>query len=138
LARSGPGGPAHVPLRESVLFIGTQFSNLYTTVDIRSRTSRETFPTAQLERLRRPDPQLRQLVWAAGKYSTALGASVASSCVDCDTCKYSTTVGASAYSKCTDCPANSLSPSASNLLVWCQCNAGYTGVNGGTCTVCVV
>ena len=38
---------------------------------------------------------------------------------------------------CSDCPADSLSPAASTAVTSCQCNKGYTGTNGGTCTACL-
>ena len=34
------------------------------------------------------------------------------------------------------CPGNSSSPPASNLITQCQCNPGYQGVNGSTCSLC--
>jgi len=39
-------------------------------------------------------------------------------------------------SDCALCPANSISPPGSVLLQDCKCNAGYTGPDGGLCTVC--
>jgi hypothetical protein len=40
-------------------------------------------------------------------------------------------------SACTDCPANSISPVGSTVSTSCQCNTGYTGADGGTCTACL-
>ena len=37
---------------------------------------------------------------------------------------------------CLHCPPNSLSLEASTTLSACQCNGGYTGANGASCTIC--
>ena len=37
---------------------------------------------------------------------------------------------------CQSCPANSLSPAASPNVTLCGCNAGFSGPDGGPCTVC--
>ena len=39
--------------------------------------------------------------------------------------------------KCTSCPLGSSSPPGSDAATDCACNAGFTGTNGGTCTICV-
>jgi len=67
----------------------------------------------------------------AGKYSTDPAANSSTVCIDCVAGKYSmdSTV-------CTDCPADSTSPSRSDAIEDCTCNAGYTGNDGGTCTAC--
>ena len=38
---------------------------------------------------------------------------------------------------CIACPPNSCSPADSIDITACQCNAGYTGPNGGTCSQCL-
>jgi len=38
---------------------------------------------------------------------------------------------------CQYCPSDSSSPLASTLRTACQCNAGYTGEDGGTCSACL-
>jgi hypothetical protein len=37
---------------------------------------------------------------------------------------------------CSSCPANSDSPPGSSALSSCKCNIGFTGIDGGTCSVC--
>jgi hypothetical protein len=37
---------------------------------------------------------------------------------------------------CSSCPANSDSPPGSSALSSCKCNTGFTGIDGGTCSVC--
>ena len=44
---------------------------------------------------------------------------------------YKNTTGSAA---CTDCPVNAYSASSSTLLTSCQCNVGYYGANGSSCT----
>jgi len=41
-----------------------------------------------------------------------------------------------AYGECLGCPENSVSPHSSSAITACQCNAGFTGPNGGPCTQC--
>ena len=40
------------------------------------------------------------------------------------------------FGTCMQCPANSISPFASLAVTACQCNAGYSGMDGGICTQC--
>ena len=70
----------------------------------------------------------------AGKYKTSSGSVV---CTDCAVGLYSVAVGATASAVCVSCPANSNSEASSSVIAACTCNAGFTGVNGGTCTACV-
>ena len=50
---------------------------------------------------------------------------------------YENTVWAQAQiQSCAPCPADSTSPAGSTADTDCQCNAGYSGVDGGTCTPC--
>jgi hypothetical protein len=70
----------------------------------------------------------------AGKYKNTRDNAA---CSSCDAGKYSATEGASQASACLSCPALSSSPSGSDLPTKCQCNAGYTGTNGGSCTACL-
>ena len=70
----------------------------------------------------------------AGKYKTSAGSAV---CSDCGAGTYSVTVGATDAGVCVACPGDSHSPSSSSAGAACLCNAGYSGANGGTCSVCV-
>ena len=54
-------------------------------------------------------------------------------CVSCSAGKFQSTAGSSA---CSWCPANSNSPEMSDKQTACTCNAGSTGLNGGTCSKC--
>ncbi len=86
----------------------------------------------------------------AGKFSAATGASTAGTCQDCAIGKFSAEIAASVCTncaagsyaaltgslECTSCPRNSSSPSGSSALTACQCNAGFSGANGGTCSAC--
>jgi hypothetical protein len=67
-----------------------------------------------------------------------------SSCVNCDT---NVVCGAGTYksvctgngattSSCESCPSNSNSPSNSDHILFCSCNNGYIGSNGGSCVAC--
>ena len=40
------------------------------------------------------------------------------------------------FGVCLGCTANSMSPVSSSTITACQCNAGFNGPNGGTCTQC--
>jgi len=68
----------------------------------------------------------------AGKYKSVTGNAT---CTNCLAGEYSTTVGATS-NMCSVCGANSNSPVGSAEIAACQCNAWYTGANGGTCTHC--
>jgi hypothetical protein len=69
----------------------------------------------------------------AGKYKTASGSA---GCTSCGVGTYSASTGATAASTCVTCPGNSNSPSSSDAVVDCTCNAGYTGPDGGPCSPC--
>ena len=69
----------------------------------------------------------------SGKYKTALGNAVCTSCGETNT---STAAGATNTSTCAACPANSNSLAESSNATACRCNAGWTGPNGGLCTQC--
>ena len=58
-------------------------------------------------------------------------------CADCGAGKYSTATGATVASSCQSCPANSLSATGSDAATDCVCVAGFSGPDGGTCAVCV-
>ena len=49
---------------------------------------------------------------------------------------YSSMLAASSATSCTNCPANSVSTVGSIIDTACQCNAGFTGANGNTCSQC--
>ena len=71
----------------------------------------------------------------AGTY-TAVSASLV--CTNCLLNTYSTTPGGTSSSVCLACPANSGAAAASNNLMDCTCNAGWTGSDGeGPCVQCV-
>jgi len=69
----------------------------------------------------------------AGKFKPTSGSD---NCTSCPANTYSAITGASSISDCSNCPANSVSLQGSVLSTNCQCKAGYTGPNGGTCTAC--
>jgi len=69
----------------------------------------------------------------SGKYKTALGNAV---CTSCGETNISTAAGATNTSTCAVCPANSNSLAESSAATACRCNAGWTGPNGGLCTQC--
>jgi hypothetical protein len=91
------------------------------------------------------------IVCPAGQALSGLG-----SCVNCDVGKYQPDAGQDSCILCDDgtyqdetgkticknCPANSFSLYMNDFsleeIVDCECNAGYTGPDGGTCTACVV
>jgi len=62
----------------------------------------------------------------SGKYKTALGNAVCTSCGE----------AAGNISTCAACPAKSTSSAGSSAATACTCNAGWTGPNGGLCTQC--
>ncbi len=57
-------------------------------------------------------------------------------CNACPTATYSVTVGATDGTYCVACPADSNAPAQTSTATSCTCNAGFTGPDGGTCTVC--
>ncbi|NBX18659.1 MAG: hypothetical protein EBR09_14995 [Proteobacteria bacterium] len=57
-------------------------------------------------------------------------------CADCGAGKYSTATGATVASSCQSCPANSLSATGSDAATDCVCSAGFSGPDGGTCNAC--
>jgi hypothetical protein len=79
-----------------------------------------------------PDNGLACVACVAGTYKSTPGSAA---CTTCAAGLYSTTTGATAVTTCVLCPGNSNSPSASSA---CTCNAGFWGLDGGTCTVCTV
>ena len=83
---------------------------------------------------------------AAGKFKTTTGSAACTDCqagyesnpahyTDCLICPHGEYEDASEY--CVSCPANTYtSASGSYAITDCECNAGFTGPNGGTCTQC--
>ena len=69
-----------------------------------------------------------------GKYKIEPGEAV---CSMCASGTYSTSVGAVGNDVCSSCPDRSNSPEGSDENIDCTCNRGATGMNGGTCTMCV-
>jgi len=53
-------------------------------------------------------------------------------CELCEAGKYASIGGSS----CVDCLAHSSSVPGSMSALWCKCNAGYSGEDGGTCVAC--
>jgi hypothetical protein len=78
-----------------------------------------------------PDGQCVKCV--AGKYKESAGSA---DCTHCAENTYSNVVGATSMSTCVPCAITASSPAGSVSSTSCQCNAGYTGTNGGTCTRC--
>jgi len=71
---------------------------------------------------------------AAGKYSSAVRATVEIACIDCAAGKYQDQLGASS---CVSCPSFSYHVVAgATARAACVCDAGYTGPDGGACTPC--
>jgi len=68
----------------------------------------------------------------AGTFKDSVGAAT---CENCAKDTYSTKE-ANPANDCDSCPSHSQSPAGSNELVDCQCNAGYSGQDGQTCTAC--
>ena len=68
----------------------------------------------------------------AGTYKRTSGTSV---CTKCSAGKYSTVEGA-IFNVCQSCPVNSNSTVGSDRILDCICNAGSTGINGSSCTLC--
>ena len=56
-------------------------------------------------------------------------------CANCLANQFSAAVGAVA-NVCQTCAANSQSPAGSNVQTSCICNAGWSGINGETCSIC--
>jgi hypothetical protein len=69
----------------------------------------------------------------AGKYSATGGAR---GCLSCPAGKYSTAIQASSEATCLSCPGNSMSITGSTEVSSCQCEAGYSGPDGGACLAC--
>ena len=70
----------------------------------------------------------------AGQWKDAIGSA---DCTDCGLGTYSGLSAAKTASTCSICPDNSYTKLAGNdVLEDCECNAGYTGPNGGHCTAC--
>lgn len=68
-------------------------------------------------------------VCTAGKHKNTTGSLP---CVACPANTYT----AAASMECSKCPLNSISPVASTLPSQCKCQAGWTGLDGGTCSQC--
>ena len=74
----------------------------------------------------------RCLSCGPGTYSNTALASDASTCVSCGANAFA----ASGSIVCTTCPDFSTAFSGSSAITDCKCMAGYTGVDGGTCSSC--
>ena len=70
---------------------------------------------------------------AAGKYVSVEESVSSSACAACPAATYSS----ADRTHCLMCPSDSSSPTSSDEVADCTCNAGYTGPHGGPCTACV-
>ena len=69
-----------------------------------------------------------------GQYKESTGTAL---CTNCGLGKYSGLPAAKTALTCTTCPENSWTKLTGNDVIEdCECNAGYTGPNGGHCTAC--
>lgn len=68
-----------------------------------------------------------------GTYKDVIGSPA---CTNCPVNTYSTSTAATSIGTCDDCDPNAQSPLGSQANTACQCNMGYSGPNGGTCTAC--
>ena len=71
-----------------------------------------------------------------GKYSTQQAQTSSATCVLCAEGKYSTATAATADTTCDLCPTDSVSAVGSDTASDCVCHAGFSGQDGGTCTMC--
>ena len=83
----------------------------------------------------------------AGTYKDQVGSGA---CVTCGAGEFSAagsiscggcgadTYAASGAGACSACPADSQAPAGSSVVEDCECNAGYTGPDGGSCEACGV
>lgn len=69
----------------------------------------------------------------AGKYKTGIGPQA---CTACPGGTYLVSTAGYALSQCLACANHSDSPAGSETVSSCICNIGFTGSNGGPCTVC--
>ncbi|KAJ1465571.1 hypothetical protein T484DRAFT_1647989, partial [Baffinella frigidus] len=69
-----------------------------------------------------------------GTYKTAIGSA---DCTSCGINTYSCHWGGMHPAACQQCSANSASPAGSGAITDCTCNTGYTGADGGSCSVCL-
>jgi hypothetical protein len=69
-----------------------------------------------------------------GKAHKLPAATSISSCADCIVGTFASEMGTSA---CTLCAADASSPTSSDQITNCTCNAAYAGPDGGPCTACV-
>lgn len=70
-----------------------------------------------------------------GQWKSTTGSAA---CTDCGLGKYSGLPAMKVPETCTTCPQKSFTKLTGNDVVQdCECNAGYTGPNGGHCTACV-
>ena len=77
-----------------------------------------------------PDPCT---LCVSGKYVSVEESVSSSACTNCPAATYST----ADRTQCLSCPSDSTSPTSSDEITDCTCNAAYTGPDGGPCTACV-
>ena len=70
----------------------------------------------------------------SGTFSAASGAGSGATCQQCPANQYAAT--ASGASECLNCPAYSTAAMGTWGVSNCKCNAGYSGDDGSTCTLC--
>lgn len=68
-----------------------------------------------------------------GTYKTEKGVA---NCVNCPSGTYSTTLAATSTAMCLACPPGSTSPEQSTTEVDCVCDPGFSGPDGGLCSIC--
>lgn len=58
-------------------------------------------------------------------------------CINCTSNRYSTAIGAMASDTCIPCPENSATKGSGSVQAsQCECAFGYSGLNGGNCSIC--
>ena len=72
----------------------------------------------------------------SGKYSGTVGANSSSTCLNCPNATYFAGTAGTSLAVCLACPANSSSYPGSKLLQACVCLGGFSGSNGGSCSIC--
>ena len=77
------------------------------------------------------------LEWNGKDPITGHGAGAHESCAGIGWQSVYNAVRLQTVSICLPCPANSISPQDSTEINACQCNAGFSGADGSTCTQCV-
>ena len=72
----------------------------------------------------------------SGTYSSTVGANSSTSCLSCPNSTYFAGTAGTSPGVCVACPANSYSYMGAKLQQACICSPGYSGPNGGPCSLC--